>query len=92
MSFSVCGIFISLLEWLFFEIVKVLISFSVWVNREVSCKAALLNLLKCLQKVSCIHALLGKALVMFKWKITEHKAGFHLAELSREARRGRGVS
>ena len=30
--------------------------------------------------------------MMFRWEITEHKAGFHLASLSREARREGGVS
>ena len=30
--------------------------------------------------------------MMFRWEITEHKAGFHLASLNRGARREGGVS
>ena len=36
MLFSVCGLFISFLEWLLSKILKVLILFSVWANREIS--------------------------------------------------------
>lgn len=75
------------------KILKVLILFSVWANREISRRSSSTKLKKkCFQKVSYIDTLLDKALMMFRWEITEHKAGFHLASLSREARREGAVS
>lgn len=46
MPFSVCNIFISLSEWLLSKIFKVLISFSVWANKEVSCRTSSTEFLK----------------------------------------------
>ena len=93
MLFSVCGLFISFLEWLLSKILKVLILFSVWANREISRRSSSTKLKKKrFQKVSYIDTLLDKALMMFRWEITEHKAGFHLASLNRGARREGGVS
>lgn len=41
-------IFISWLEWLLFKIFKVLLSFSVWANKEVSCRTSSAKFLKML--------------------------------------------
>ena len=46
MLFSVCGLFISFLEWLLSKILKVLILFSVWANREISRRSSSTKLKK----------------------------------------------
>ena len=68
MLFSVCGLFISFLEWLLSKRLKVLILFSVWANREISRRSSSTKLKKkkCFQKVSYIDTLLDKALMMFR--------------------------
>ena len=46
MLFSVCGLFISFLEWLLSKRLKVLILFSVWANREISRRSSSTKLKK----------------------------------------------
>lgn len=68
-------IVISLLEWLLFKIFKVLLSFGVWANKEVSRRTSSANLLKNASR-KCpkyYRPCWGGLLVMFKWKILNTK-------------------